>query len=157
MPKNKGKGGKSRRRGKNENYDKISRELIYRNPEEGTDYAQVKKILGRSHAEVFCFSDAKIRSCRIVGKFHRRIYINNLDIVLIYIHEYEQDKGDIIYKYTIDEAKKLQANGEIPKVELDLEEKTDIFFEEDNFEISDQPILKQNLTDSDSDSDESTE
>ena len=38
MPKNKGKGGKNRRRGKNEN-DLMKRELIFK--EDGQEYAQV--------------------------------------------------------------------------------------------------------------------
>ena len=43
MPKNKGKGGKNRRRGKNEN-EQTKRELDLK--EEGQEYAQVMKILG---------------------------------------------------------------------------------------------------------------
>ena len=43
MPINKGKGGKSRRRGKNEN-DDMKRELIFR--EDGQQYAQLTKMLG---------------------------------------------------------------------------------------------------------------
>lgn len=39
MPKNKGKGGKNRRRGKNENEEK--RELIFK--EDGQEYAQVRR------------------------------------------------------------------------------------------------------------------
>jgi len=42
MPKNKGRGGKNYRRGKNENEQK--RVLIYK--EEGQEYAQVMKMLG---------------------------------------------------------------------------------------------------------------
>ena len=38
MPKNKGKGGKNRRRGKNEN-EGVKRELIFK--EDGQEYAQV--------------------------------------------------------------------------------------------------------------------
>jgi translation initiation factor 1A len=38
MPKNKGKGGKNRRRGKNENED-MKRELVFK--EDGQEYAQV--------------------------------------------------------------------------------------------------------------------
>jgi len=52
MPKNKGKGGKNRRRGKNEN-DDIKRELVMK--EEGQSYAQVTRILGNGHLEAFCF------------------------------------------------------------------------------------------------------
>jgi hypothetical protein len=40
MPKNKGKGGKNRRRGKNENEEK--RELIFK--EDGQEYAQVRRV-----------------------------------------------------------------------------------------------------------------
>ena len=39
MPKNKGKGGKNRRRGKNEN-EGLKRELVFK--EDGQEYAQVK-------------------------------------------------------------------------------------------------------------------
>ena len=38
MPKNKGKGGKNRRRGKNES-DLVKRELVFK--EDGQEYAQV--------------------------------------------------------------------------------------------------------------------
>ena len=39
MPKNKGKGGKNRRRGKNEN-EGLKRELVFK--EDGQEYAQVQ-------------------------------------------------------------------------------------------------------------------
>ena len=42
MPKNKGKGGKNRRRGKNEN-EGLKRELVFK--EDGQEYAQVCFIL----------------------------------------------------------------------------------------------------------------
>ena len=41
MPKNKGKGGKNRRRGKNEN-EGLKRELVFK--EDGQEYAQVKGV-----------------------------------------------------------------------------------------------------------------
>ena len=42
MPKNKGKGGKNRRRGKNES-DLVKRELVFK--EDGQEYAQVNDTL----------------------------------------------------------------------------------------------------------------
>ena len=50
MPKNKGKGGKNRRRGKNEN-EGMKHELIFQ--EDGQEYAQVIKILG-NRPMTFC-------------------------------------------------------------------------------------------------------
>ena len=41
MPKNKGKGGKNRRRGKNEN-EGLKRELVFK--EDGQEYAQVSPL-----------------------------------------------------------------------------------------------------------------
>lgn len=45
MPKNKGKGGKNRRRGKNEN-EGLKRELVFK--EDGQEYAQVGTGLGQT-------------------------------------------------------------------------------------------------------------
>jgi len=49
MPKNKGKGGKSRRRGKGDNGDD-KRELVFK--EDGQEYAQVLTMLGNGRLEV---------------------------------------------------------------------------------------------------------
>mmetsp|Transcript_3953 Transcript_3953/g.16813 ORF Transcript_3953/g.16813 Transcript_3953/m.16813 type:complete len:82 (-) Transcript_3953:177-422(-) len=49
MPKNKGKGGKNRRRGKNDNEDE-KRELVFK--EDGQEYAQVKRMLGNGRQGV---------------------------------------------------------------------------------------------------------
>ena len=48
MPKNKGKGGKNRRRGKNEN-EGLKRELVFK--EDGQEYAQVG--IARSEASLY--------------------------------------------------------------------------------------------------------
>ena len=58
MPKNKGKGGKNRRRGKNEN-EGVKRELIFK--EDGQEYAQV----GVSHVtQLFSYVKSFPRSLR---------------------------------------------------------------------------------------------
>ena len=56
MPKNKGKGGKNRRRGKNEN-EAQKRELLYK--EDGQEYAKVEKMLGNGRLEAYCFDGTK--------------------------------------------------------------------------------------------------
>ena len=57
MPKNKGKGGKNRRRGKNENEEK--RELTLK--EEGQEYAQVMRMLGNG---MLCWIVGHHANCR---------------------------------------------------------------------------------------------
>merc|ERR1711965_440590 len=100
MPKNKGKGGKSRRRGKGDNgVDK--RELIFK--EDGQEYAQVLTMLGGGRLEAQCFDGVK------------RLWIAQGDIVLVGLRDYQDEKGDVILKYSADEARNLKAYGELPE------------------------------------------
>ena len=85
MPKNKGKGGKNRRRGKNEN-EGVKRELVFK--EDGQEYAQVRvllvplmmnylpgqvtKMLGNGRLEAMCFDGVK-RLCHIRGKLRKKV------------------------------------------------------------------------------------
>lgn len=111
MPKNKGKGGKNRRRGKNENED-MKRELIFK--EDGQEYAQVTKMLGNGRLEALCFDGVK-RLCHIRGKLRKKVWINQSDIILLGLRDYQDQKADVILKYTPDEARSLKAYGEIPE------------------------------------------
>mmetsp|Transcript_42115 Transcript_42115/g.37327 ORF Transcript_42115/g.37327 Transcript_42115/m.37327 type:complete len:135 (+) Transcript_42115:108-512(+) len=110
MPKNKGKGGKSRRRGKNNN-EQNKRELILK--EAGQEYAQVVKMLGNGRLEAFCF-DGKLRKCHIRGKMQKKVWINKDDIILISLRNFQDDKGDVIHKYMPDEVQELKKKNQLP-------------------------------------------
>lgn len=110
MPKNKGKGGKNRRRGKNESED-VKRELVFK--EDGQEYAQVAKMLGNGRLEAICF-DGNRRLCHIRGKLRKKVWINAGDIILLGLRDYQDAKADVILKYTPDEARNLRAYGELP-------------------------------------------
>lgn len=105
-----GKGGKNRRRGKNENDSK--RELVYK--EDGQEYAQVTKMLGNGRLEAYCF-DGVNRLCHIRGKLRKRVWIQQGDIVLIGLREFQDQKADVILKYDNEEARSLKAYGELPE------------------------------------------
>ena len=64
-----GKGGKNRRRGKNEN-ESDKRELIFK--EDGQEYAQVIKMLGNGRLEAYCFDGIR-RQCHIRGKLRKKV------------------------------------------------------------------------------------
>ena len=102
MPKNKGKGGKNRRRGKNEN-EGLKRELVFK--EDGQEYAQVRgsfshvlikivflnqvtKMLGNGRLEAMCFDGVK-RLCHIRGKLRKKVWINQSDIILVGLRDYQ--------------------------------------------------------------------
>ncbi|KAF1989103.1 nucleic acid-binding protein [Aulographum hederae CBS 113979] len=110
MPKNKGKGGKNRRRGKNEN-DNEKRELVFK--EEGQEYAQVTRMLGNGRLRCTCF-DGSERLAHIRGKLRKKVWINQGDIILMSLRDYQDEKGDVILKYSADEARSLKAYGELP-------------------------------------------
>ncbi|GBF98839.1 hypothetical protein Rsub_11604 [Raphidocelis subcapitata] len=110
MPKNKGKGGKNRRRGKNENEEK--RELIFK--EDGQEYAQVLRMLGNGRLEAQCIDGIK-RMCHIRGKMRKKVWVNAGDIVLVGLREYQDAKADVILKYMADEARSLKQYGELPE------------------------------------------
>jgi translation initiation factor 1A len=104
-------GGKNRRRGKNEN-DNEKRELVFK--EDGQEYAQVVKMLGNGRLEALCF-DGEKRLAHIRGKLRKKVWINQGDIILLSLRDYQDEKGDVIMKYTADEARSLKAYGELPE------------------------------------------
>ncbi|KAH8980891.1 hypothetical protein EDB92DRAFT_1805528 [Lactarius akahatsu] len=100
--------GKNRRRGKNEN-DDDKRELAFR--EDGQEYAQVTKMLGNGPLCV----DGEKRLAHIRGKMRKKVWINQGDIILLSLREFQDGKADVIVKYTADEARNLKAYGELPE------------------------------------------
>jgi len=142
MPKNKGKGGKNRRRGKNENENE-KRELVFK--EDGQEYAQVSKMLGNGRLESMCFDGVK-RLCHIRGKLRKKVWINASDIILVGLRDYQDNKADVILKYTPDEARNLKAYGELPdSVNIDAlgndDQGDDITFDDmDEFDGDDDDI-----------------
>ena len=95
MPKNKGKGGKNRRRGKNEN-EGLKRELVFK--EDGQEYAQVTKMLGNGRLEATCFDGIK-RLCHIRGKLRKKVWINQSDIILVGLRDYQVHTTNILIDF----------------------------------------------------------
>ena len=144
MPKNKGKGGKNRRRGKNES-EGLKRELVFK--EDGQEYAQATKMLGNGRLEAICF-DGVTRLCHIRGKLRKKVWINQSDIVLVGLREFQDSKADVIQKYSADEARNLKSYGEFPDsvkineaVEFGRGGDDDIEFDDIGSEDSDSNIL----------------
>ena len=94
MPKSKGKGGKNRRRGKNE-ADVEKRELEFK--EDGQDYAKVTRMLGNGRLEAIC-ADGQKRLCHIRGKMRKKVWISVGDIILVGLRDFQDKKADVILK-----------------------------------------------------------
>ncbi|WWC99054.1 translation initiation factor eIF-1A [Kwoniella sp. B9012] len=109
MPKNKGKGGKNNRRGKKEDGE-AKRELIFK--EDGQEYAQVVKMLGNGRLEAKCL-DGETRLAQIRGQMRKKVWIVVGDIILLSLRDFQDDRADVIHKYTADEARNLKTYGEL--------------------------------------------
>jgi len=113
MPVNKkGKGGKRVRRGKKIGGEEVDAPIPFKNDQQ--EYAQVTKLLGNMNILARIFGDNnKEKLCVIPGKFKKKLWINKDDIILISNRSFQEDKCDVIYKYSPNEARKLIKFGEI--------------------------------------------
>ena len=139
MPNN--KGGKNFKKGKKSRVYEDKKQLIKKDVKESQEYAQVVNPKGNGRFEVLCFDGGKTRMGTICGTMRKRVWVNRSDVVLISLWEGMTDdtKCSIIHKYTEDEAKRLQKEGELPenfKLNLDEFENED---EEDNGFMMEQP------------------
>src|SRR5438046_7488834 len=71
-------------------------------------------MLGNGRLEALCF-DGEKRLAHIRGKLRKKVWINQGDIILLSLRDYQDEKGDVILKYTADEARNLKAYGELPE------------------------------------------
>ena len=61
-------------------------------------------MLGNGRVEAQCFDGTK-RLAHIRGKMRKKVWINQGDIVLLSLRDFQDDKADVIVKYTPDEVR----------------------------------------------------
>ena len=97
-------GGNRAKRMKNKNFSKQKRELVTKDTNQY--YAYVNKRLGSNRLSVYTDDGEEIQAI-IPGKFMRRVYMREKDIVLVEKCEYAE-MYHIVLKYSDDEARKLK-------------------------------------------------
>jgi len=110
----------------------IVRQLVRK--EEGQEYASISKVLGGRRFTAECF-DGKSRIAIVRSK---RLRIDQDNIVLVGLREFDDKIVDIIWKYSSLEVKVLEKESEIPsgtfgkiKTNTDMVDDDDIPFEFD--------------------------
>ena len=88
------------------------RELEYK--DDGQEYAQVTKMLGNGRVDVLCIDGVK-RLGIIRGAMRNKIWITLSDVVLVGLRDFQDNKCDILLKYTSDEVRNLKAYNELPE------------------------------------------
>lgn len=71
-------------------------------------------MLGNGRLEAQCF-DGQSRLAIIRGKLRKKVWISQGDIILLSLRDFQNDKADVILKYTSDEARRLKVVGELPE------------------------------------------
>lgn len=123
-------GGKGHRKAKSLHGGTFRREIIFK--EYGQEYALITKMLGNGHCECKCYDDV-VRMGNIRGKLRKRVWISVGDVVLCGLRDFQDEKVDIIHKYTPDEVNNLKTMGEIP---MEDNEKQEEIIEEDDIPIN---------------------
>ena len=125
MPGRKSKGPKRKAR-----KEPAKRELVYKDG--GQEYAQVSRMLGNSRCELHCM-DGITRLGSIRGNMKHKVWIKLSDHVLVGLRDFQDDKCDIIHKYTPEEVRTLQCYGEMATLaEADTQEDTGMPFDFDD-------------------------
>ena len=82
-------------------------------PGEGEVIGIIERMLGHDKARVKCM-DGRTRVCRIPGRMRKRVWVKEGDVVLVAIWDFQPEtRGDIIYKYSQSEVRKLKEMGKV--------------------------------------------
>jgi len=80
----------------------------------------IEQRLGGSRMRVRCL-DGKIRICRVPGRLKRKLWIREGDLLLVEPWEYDNEKGDIIFKYQPNQIDWLKRKGYLKEGEIQEE------------------------------------
>lgn len=91
------------------------RDLIL--PEEGQEFGHVEQMLGNGRLRVMC-EDGNILVGRIRGSMKRgknKVIVSNNDLVIICRRDFEEDKVDVLHRYTPEEVAIIIRKYEVPE------------------------------------------
>jgi translation initiation factor 1A len=83
-----------------------------RMPDDDEVFAVVTEMLGANRVKVRCM-DGKERTARIPGRMQKRIWIREDDVVLVEPWDWQDEKGDITWRYDKQDADQLREEGHI--------------------------------------------
>ncbi|CAJ53496.1 translation initiation factor eIF-1A [Haloquadratum walsbyi] len=83
-----------------------------RMPDDDEVFAVVTNMLGANRVTVRC-ADGNERTARIPGRMQKRIWIREDDVVLVEPWDWQDEKGDITWRYEKSEADQLREEGRI--------------------------------------------
>jgi translation initiation factor 1A len=93
---------------------------VDRLPEEDEEvFGRVTNMLGANRVTVVC-SDAVERQGRIPGRMQKQEWIRKDDLVIVSPWDWQDEKADIVYRYSNQEAKALEESDLIEEAEQSI-------------------------------------
>lgn len=89
--------------------------VILPNKRKGEMFGIVERLAGASRLNVMC-EDGFTRSCRIPGKMKKRMWIREGDLVVVKPWQFQNEKADVVYRYTQTQANYLSRSNLLPDV-----------------------------------------
>lgn len=80
----------------------------------GEFFGIADQLLGGSRLKIMC-EDGKARMGRIPGKMKRRMWIREGDLVVVRPWPFQDEKCDVVWRYTKTQASYLSRRGQVPK------------------------------------------
>ena len=80
------------------------------NKKEGEILGTVVSMVGANRVVVRC-TDGVTRMCRIPGKMKKRIWIREGDVVIVVPWDFQDEKADVIWRYTGPQVNWLERKG----------------------------------------------
>ncbi|MEM2839457.1 MAG: translation initiation factor eIF-1A [Thermoplasmata archaeon] len=84
------------------------------NRKEGELFGVADQLLGASRIRIMC-ADGKSRMGRIPGKIKKRMWIREGDLLILKPWEFQDDKADILYRYTKTQSSYLSRKKMLPQ------------------------------------------
>ncbi|HLD98037.1 MAG TPA: translation initiation factor eIF-1A [Candidatus Nanoarchaeia archaeon] len=88
-------------------------------PKPGEVVGLIDQRVGGSRMLVKC-SDGKTRNCKVPGRLRRALWIREGDYVIVHPWEFDDTKGDIMYKYHQNDFSSLREKGYVKEIESSL-------------------------------------
>ena len=85
------------------------------NKKKGEIFGIADQLLGASHIKVMC-ADSKSRMARIPGKMKKRMWIREGDLIIIRPWSFQDEKADVVWRYTKTQASYLSRKKMIPDI-----------------------------------------
>lgn len=83
-------------------------------PRKGEVFGIADQLLGASRIKVMC-ADGKSRMGRIPGKIRKRLWIRTGDLLIVKPWSFQDEKSDIVWRYTKTQAANLRRKRLLPK------------------------------------------